>query len=65
MLHFERNWNDRSDRIAVQPDNLVVAGWTGRDMSAVQHHIDELAAIGVPAPSTVPLFYRLAVTQLT
>ena len=65
MLHFERSWNSRSDRIAVQPDNLVVAGWTGRDMAAVQHHIDELAAIGVPAPSTVPLFYRLAVTQLT
>ena len=65
MLQFERNWNGRSDRIAVQPDNLVVAGWTGRDMAAVQHHIDELAAIGVPAPSTVPLFYRLSVTQLT
>ena len=49
----------------MQPEALVVAGWTGRDMAAVQHHIDELAAIGVPAPSTVPLFYRLAVTQLT
>ena len=65
MLHFERNWDGRADRIAVHPENLVVAGWTGRDMAAVQHHIDELAAIGVPAPSTVPLFYRLAVTQLT
>jgi hypothetical protein len=65
VLQFERSWNGRSDRIAVQPDNLVVAGWTGRDMAAVQHHIDELAAIGVPAPSTVPLFYRLSVTQLT
>lgn len=65
MLTFERIWQDRRDRIAVQIDNLVVAGWTARDADAVQHHIDELAAIGVPGPSTFPLFYRLGVTQLT
>ena len=34
---------------------LVVAGWTGRDEAAVRHHIDELAALGVPAPSKSPL----------
>jgi len=39
-------------------DHLVVAGWTGRDQEKVQHHIDELAAIGVAPPSQVPLFYR-------
>lgn len=38
--------------------HLVVAGWTGRDQDKVQHHIDELAAIGVAPPSQVPLFYR-------
>ncbi len=65
MLHFERHCNGRVDRIAIQPDSLVVAGWTGRDMAAIQHHIDELGAIGVPAPSKVPLFYRLSVTLLT
>lgn len=65
MLTFERIWQDRRDRIAVRIDNLVVAGWTARDADAVQHHIDELAAIGVPGPSTFPLFYRLGVTQLT
>src|SRR5882762_4217023 len=36
-----------------------------RTAAAVQHHIDELAALGVPAPSTVPLFYRVAGQQLT
>ena len=65
MLHFERHCNGRVDRIAIQPDSLVVAGWTGRDMAAIRHHIDELGAIGVPAPSKVPLFYRLSVTQLS
>ncbi len=46
-------------------DHLIVAGWTGRDAAAVQHHIDELAALGVPAPSKVPLFYRVANSLLT
>ena len=46
-------------------DTLIVAGWTGRDASAVQHHIDELAAIGVAPPSQVPLFYRVSNTLLT
>lgn len=36
----------------------VVAGYTGRDAAAVQHHIDELAAIGVAPPPEVPMFYR-------
>lgn len=44
---------------------LVVAGWTGRDVSAVQHHIDELAEIGVKPPSTVPLFYKTSRSLLT
>ncbi|MEJ8475708.1 DUF2848 domain-containing protein [Roseibium algae] len=47
------------------PTRLIVAGWTGRDRAAVQHHIDELAAIGVPAPSTVPLYYQCAPALLT
>ena len=44
---------------------LVVAGWAGRDRHAIEHHIEELAAIGVPRPSAVPLYYRVAANQLT
>lgn len=51
--------------VAVQVRHLVVAGWTGRDDAAVRHHIDELAAIGVAPPSTVPLYYRCAPALLT
>ena len=65
MLTFERIWQERRDRIAVQIDQLIVAGWTARDDAAVQHHIEELGALGIPGPSTFPLFYRLGVTQLT
>jgi hypothetical protein len=47
------------------PTRLVVAGWTGRDAAAIEHHIEELARIGVPRPSTVPLYYRMSRTLLT
>ena len=36
----------------VEPDAVIVAGYTGRDRELVQHHIDELAAIGIPPPAT-------------
>jgi hypothetical protein len=65
MLTFTRETQGRSDRIAVDIDNLVVAGWTGRDAAAIEHHIAELFAIGVPRPLSVPLFYRIAATQIT
>ena len=66
MLVFRRRMgNERNDEIAATIDDLVIAGWTGRDAAAIQHHIEELAALGVPRPTQVPLFYRVAATQLT
>lgn len=44
--------------IEIAINRLIVAGWTGRDLAAVQHHIDELATLGVAPPSEVPLFYQ-------
>jgi hypothetical protein len=43
----------------------VIAGWTGRDPKAIEHHIEELAAIGVPRPSSVPLYYRVSAQLFT
>lgn len=65
MLTFNRESQGRRDRIAVDIDNLIVAGWTGRDAAAIAHHIEELFAIGVPKPLSVPLFYRIAANQIT
>jgi hypothetical protein len=65
MLQFTRHADGRADRIAAEIDTLVIAGWTGRDEAAIRHHIEELAAIGVPRPSAVPLFYRVGAAQLT
>jgi hypothetical protein len=44
---------------------LVIAGWTGRDVAAVEKHIRELEAIGVPRPKRTPIFYRGAASLLT
>ncbi len=45
--------------------DLVIAGWTGRDTAAMEHHIAELAALGVPRPAATPCFYRVAASLLT
>lgn len=60
-LHFTHT----DGELVADLESLVVAGWTARDAAAVQHHIDELAAIGVPPPSTFPLYYRAAASLLT
>jgi hypothetical protein len=53
------------DGRAFEIDDLVIAGWTGRDIAALEHHIEELKAIGVQPPSKVPLYYRAAAYLLT
>ncbi|MEA2859087.1 MAG: hypothetical protein QOC72_1126 [Methylobacteriaceae bacterium] len=45
--------------------HLVVAGWTGRDQSALEAHIRELEALGIARPKTRPIFYRVAASLLT
>ncbi|WP_199084906.1 DUF2848 domain-containing protein [Bosea sp. ASV33] len=65
MLTFERISTAGGDRIAVAIDNLIIAGWAGRDAAAIEHHIEELAALGIPRPSTTPVYYRVAAANLT
>jgi len=45
--------------------NLVIAGWTGRNVAALEAHIKELEALGVKRPRSVPIFYRVAAQLLT
>ena len=51
--------------LSFEPEGAIVAGWTGRDAAAVQHHIDELAEIGVAPPSQFPLYYRVSAALVT
>lgn len=65
MLTFDRFTLAGCDRVAVEIGHLVIAGWAGRDEAALRHHVEELAAIGVPRPSAMPVFYRVAAQTLT
>jgi hypothetical protein len=65
FLKFNRTAKERTDFVGVEIDSLIIAGWAGRDAAAIEHHIEELAALGVPRPSTTPLYYRVAAQTLT
>jgi len=57
-LTFDRLSGGQAETVEFEPANLILAGWTGRDQAAVQHHIDELKELGVAPPSQTPVFYR-------
>ena len=61
QLTFEIGGAPRAANI----DTLIVAGWTGRDLTAVEQHISELAALGVQRPHAIPSFYRVGANLLT
>ena len=44
---------------------LVIAGWTGRDEAALRKHMKELEEIGVKPPKTTPIFYRVSANLFT
>ncbi len=46
-------------------DELILAGWSGRDESKVLKHVKELKEIGIPPPTTIPSFYRVGAHLLT
>ncbi len=56
---------DGSEERCVQIKRLIIAGWTGRNKAAMEAHIEELAALGIPRPARTPIFYRVAANRLT
>ena len=44
---------------------LVLVGYAGRDQAAVQAHVDELAAHGVPVPREVPAVWEVPASLLS
>ncbi len=65
LLQFEGHAKGAVESVSVDIKDLVIAGWTGRDVTALNHHIEELKAIGVQPPSRVPIYYRAAAQMLT
>jgi hypothetical protein len=46
-------------------DQVVIAGWTGRDPVARDKHIAELEALGIARPTSTPIYYRCSARRLT
>ncbi len=65
QLSFQLDAGNASRTLSTDVHTFIVAGWAGRDRDAIEHHIEELALIGVPRPSAVPLYYRVADNQLS
>jgi Protein of unknown function (DUF2848) len=51
--------------LTIRVEQVVVAGWTGRDPVARDKHIAELEAIGIARPASTPIFYRVSARRLT
>jgi hypothetical protein len=51
--------------VEVQVNELVVAGWTGRDQAAIVAHVKEMKEWGVSGPTQTPMYYRVAASLLT
>src|SRR5580704_12864046 len=45
--------------LSLDAPRLIIAPYTGRNAAAVAAHIEELAAIGIPPPASVPAFFEL------
>lgn len=59
-LHHADN---HTDEVTLTINHSLVAGWAGRSQAANEAHIEELAALGVPRPSSIPLFYEIGRNQ--
>lgn len=65
-LSFQDNGNSASGDVRnVVVENLVIAGWTGRDQAMIEKHIAELETLGISRPASTPIFYRVSAARLS
>jgi hypothetical protein len=64
-LTFTIHADGRSYEDTLLIRTAVIAGWTGRDKAALEKHIAELEALGVPRPASTPIYYRVGAARLT
>lgn len=64
-LQFEFRQQSSITTKTVDINQVIIAGWTGRDNKSVQQHIDELKTLGIPEPSAAPMFYRVSADLIT
>ncbi len=65
VLDLTLRQNGRATPVRFDVRRVINAGFTGRDRAAVQRHIDELRAHGVPCPDRTPVLYPKMAHLLT
>lgn len=65
LLPFHTHSQDGVGNASLTLTDAVIAGWTGRDIAAMERHIAELEALGVARPAATPTFYRTSVARIT
>ncbi len=64
-LSFELVSANASETRNVTVSRTIVAGWTARNVEAMEAHISELEELGVTRPVRTPMFYRVSCSCLT
>ena len=64
-LDFSVEADGSTKPMTIPVEQVVIAGWTGRDPVARDKHIAELEAIGIARPASTPIFYRVSARRLT
>ena len=57
--------NGITEPITLEWDHCVAIGYAGRDQESVMAHVEELRAIGVPAPEKIPSMYWVDPTRVS
>ncbi|MDA9442406.1 hypothetical protein XH98_25570 [Bradyrhizobium sp. CCBAU 51745] len=64
-LTFTIDAQDTTTPLTLAIDQMVIAGWTGRDPVARDKHIAELQEMGIAPPASTPIYYRASARRLT
>ncbi len=64
-LTFELLSDGAAQARTVPIKRTIVAGWTARDVEAMEKHIAELEELGVARPARTPVFYRVSCSCLS
>src|SRR5436853_4333036 len=59
-LRFRLAYDAETMELDIPIRHIICAGYSGRRQAAVQEHVQELIALGMPAPSSTPIFFKVS-----
>jgi Protein of unknown function (DUF2848) len=60
ILRFHVVAKRGTDLLEYPVHRIVCAGYSGRSQKAAQEHVNELLALGLPAPESTPIFFKVS-----